>query len=84
MGAFLTDNNNDNASNIQHFNSKSSRNAPSKTPEERRRAGLKVIESLNKLREQAQANGLTEEIAEEIMNEYYEEKRLEREKDQNK
>lgn len=57
------------------FDGKTARNAPALTEEERERKGREVIEALERLREEAVKNGLTPEIATEILEEYYAEKR---------
>ncbi len=57
------------------FGEKTARNAPALTEEERERGGQRVIEALDRLREEALKNGLTPEIATEILEEYYAEKR---------
>jgi len=57
------------------FEGKTARNAPALTEEDRERGGLKVIEALDRLRKEALKNGLTPEIATEILEEYYAEKR---------
>lgn len=56
------------------FEQKSSLNAPALTEEERRHRGEKVVEALRKAREEAQKNGLTPKIAQDILDEYYAEK----------
>ncbi len=57
------------------FEGKTAHNAPALTEAERERKGLEVIEALDRLREEALKNGLTPEIATEILEEYYAEKR---------
>lgn len=57
------------------FGKKTARNAPALTEEERERSGMRVIEALDRLSEEALKNGLTPEIATEILEEYYAEKK---------
>ena len=56
------------------FEKKSSKFAASKTDEERRDAGEKVIQALDAASKEARAKDLTEEIGRQILNEYYDEK----------
>lgn len=64
------------------FEEKSSYLAPSLTEEERQRTGNKVIKTLRMMRQKALDAGLNEDMAQEIMDEYYAEKKS-REEDHN-
>lgn len=64
------------------FEEKSSYLATSLTEEERQRTGNKVIKTLRMMRQKALDAGLNEDMAQEIMDEYYAEKKS-REEDHN-